>query len=192
MMQQAAPVNPMPSGGAEAAQELPLRGLHLPAEPGFWPLAPGWWLVLAVFLLVLVFIAIKWYKRRQRIKRFEAIEQQLGAINFAFKGHKDKRQLLSELSMLLRRFEKFQQHNDQQVSLSGVQWIDHLNSYHKDKPFTPYQEVLTNGIYRQVVEFDHHALSDLIQMHIKKVVVKQLTAQSLETQSTDKKETGDV
>ena len=184
MMQQAIPMNTNPAA-SQAAQELPLRGLHLPAEPGFWPLAPGWWLVLAVLLLTLVFIGIKWYKRRQRVKRFVVIEQQLGAINFAYHEHQDKRKLLSELSMLLRRFEKFQQHNDQQVTLSGTEWIDHLNSYHKDQPFTPYQGLLTDAIYQPTVEFEPTALSDLIHSHIKKVVVKQLVSKVPELQEAN-------
>lgn len=187
MMQQAVPMSPTPVEMTQAAQELPLRGLHLPAEPGFWPLAPGWWFVLTVLILFLVFVGIKWYKRRQRVKRFEAIEQQLGAINFSYNEHKDKRILLSELSMLLRRFEKFQQHNDQQVTLSGVDWINHLNSYHKDQPFTPYQSLLTDGIYQPTVEFEPTALSSLIHNHIKKVVVNQLT-----NHRTNKKEANNV
>ncbi|WP_218944330.1 DUF4381 domain-containing protein [Marinicella rhabdoformis] len=176
-MQQTVPMNSNPPNMTQAAQELPLRDLHLPAEPGFWPLAPGWWFVLTLLVLFLFFLGVKWYKRRQRIKRFNEIEQQLGAINFAYTEHKDKRLLLSELSMLLRRFEKFQQHNDHQVTLAGAQWIEHLNSYHKEQPFTQFQGLLTDAIYQPTVEFDEKALSELIHNHIKKVVMKQLIPQ---------------
>lgn len=169
MMQQAAPMNQYPM--TQGAQELPLRGLHLPAEPGFWPLAPGWWLLLSVVLLLMVYLGIKWYQRRKRQRRLQAIEQQLGAIDFAYQSHQDQRQLLSDLSMLLRRFEKFQQHQDQAVTTTGAEWIAHLNSYHKDQPFTPFQALLTQGVYLPDVEFDSKALIDLLGQHIKKVVM---------------------
>lgn len=169
MMQQTVPINQGPM--TQGAQELPLRGLHLPAEPGFWPLAPGWWLLAGVLLLLFVYLTYRWLQRRKRQQRLLAIEKQLGAIDFAYQSHQDQRQLLSDLSMLLRRFEKFQQHQDQAVTTSGAEWITHLNRYHKDQPFAPYQALLTQGVYLPEVEFDSKALIDLLGQHIKKVVM---------------------
>lgn len=50
-----------------AATTLPLRDVHLPAMPSWWPLPPGWWAVLgAVALCVLVAWAWRAHRRRQR------------------------------------------------------------------------------------------------------------------------------
>lgn len=57
-----------------------LKGLHLPAEPGIWPLAPAWWLVLlTVLLLMLGLCAWIWHRRRLAPRRAleRGIEQEL-------------------------------------------------------------------------------------------------------------------
>lgn len=49
------------------ADELVLRGLHVPAAPSWWPPAPGWWIVAAVLLLLaLAGLAWSWRRRRRR------------------------------------------------------------------------------------------------------------------------------
>lgn len=51
------------------AAKLPLRDVHLPDAPSWWPLAPGWWLVIAVVGLgVLLVLAWQWIRRRRRLR----------------------------------------------------------------------------------------------------------------------------
>src|SRR5690606_36013348 len=50
-------------GAAERARvsqgaPLPLRGIHLPVEPQWWPPAPGWWLLGGLVLAALVAAAV--------------------------------------------------------------------------------------------------------------------------------------
>lgn len=52
----------------QLAQGPILRGIHLPAEPSWWPPAPGWWL-LAALLLVAVLACFLWWRRRRRAVR---------------------------------------------------------------------------------------------------------------------------
>ncbi|WP_145479330.1 DUF4381 domain-containing protein [Stenotrophomonas rhizophila] len=49
-----------------AATSLPLRDVHLPPYPSWWPLPLGWWLVLGVVALVAVLL---WAWRAQRRRR---------------------------------------------------------------------------------------------------------------------------
>jgi len=56
-----------------SAASLPLRDVHLPAPPGWWPLAPGWWLLIALVLAALLAIGAVWMRRRHRRKRWRAL-----------------------------------------------------------------------------------------------------------------------
>src|SRR5690606_10977785 len=85
----------------QAAMALPLRDIHLPPEPAFWPPAPGWWLLAAVLLgagLVLGRHLLRWRARR-RWRR--AIEAELDAI--AADRERDLAARATALSALLRR-----------------------------------------------------------------------------------------
>lgn len=56
---------------SQAQPSLPLAPLHLPAEPGAWPIAWGWWVcaALLVALILLVWVLIKRHKKRHRAKK---------------------------------------------------------------------------------------------------------------------------
>ncbi len=164
-MQQAVPMQMNP-------QELPLRAIHLPPEPGFWPLAPGWWILIALLVLIVSVLLILWYRRLKRHRCYLTIISELQSITDAFQNNNDRRQLLTDLSLLLRRFEKYQQHKDQAVALNGQHWIDHLNKSHKGQPFSQWQQLLTEGIYQSDVSFNEKALIKLVATHIKVGVMK--------------------
>ncbi len=164
-MQQAIPMQ-------QAPQELPLRGLHMPAEPGFWPLAPGWWVVMVLLLLAMLWVAFLWYRKRQRTRQWLLIQSEIEALAERQKKEPNATALLTDASMLLRRYEKFHHHQDQVVSQTGRDWIDHLNACHSDNPFDPWAELLTEGIYRPEVQFDGEALLALVSHHIKQGVMK--------------------
>ncbi|HEY0334596.1 MAG TPA: DUF4381 family protein [Stenotrophomonas sp.] len=52
--------------------DLPLRDVHLPASPSWWPPAPGWWWVGAALLLLLAGLAWMAYRRHARQRRWRA------------------------------------------------------------------------------------------------------------------------
>ncbi|WP_421569390.1 DUF4381 domain-containing protein [Stenotrophomonas sp. PD6] len=63
-----------------AATSLPLRDVHLPATPSWWPLPPGWWAVLGVLALcVLVAWAWRAHRRRQRRRWYAVFDAGLTA-----------------------------------------------------------------------------------------------------------------
>lgn len=63
-----------------AATTLPLRDVHLPAAPSWWPLPPGWWVVLGVVLLCLLAAwGARAWRRRQRRHRCAVFDSALAA-----------------------------------------------------------------------------------------------------------------
>lgn len=52
---------------ANAPAALPLRDIHLPPTPSWWPPALGWWLVAAaVAALLLLLGVVRWRKARRK------------------------------------------------------------------------------------------------------------------------------
>ncbi len=51
-----------------ANQELlsKLKDVHLPADPGWWPLAMGWWLLFLLIILTLISFTVHHYRQRQK------------------------------------------------------------------------------------------------------------------------------
>ena len=45
------------------AGELPLRDIHEPAAPPWWPPAPGWWIVAGIVLLAVAWLAWRHWRR---------------------------------------------------------------------------------------------------------------------------------
>lgn len=48
--------------------DLPLRDVHEPASPSWWPPAPGWWIVFALLLAVVAALAWRRWRRARRLR----------------------------------------------------------------------------------------------------------------------------
>jgi hypothetical protein len=105
-------------------EPLSLRDIHLPSEVGFWPLAPGWWLLM-VALAVAAFFVLRWW-RRGTTQRY--CLSQLDAIEKRFASEGDARQLVSDVSTLLRRVCLTYLPRERVASLTGKAWRDALMS----------------------------------------------------------------
>lgn len=151
---------------------LPLRDIKLPPEPGFWPLAPGWWVLIGLLLVILVWLSIKWLGYLRRKKRWLEIEQQLSAIEFDYLQNSNKQQLLADLSVFLRRFVKFQLGQNKSVTLTGKNWIAHLNQLQGQKLFAPYAKALGEGVFQHNPDYDADGLLETTRHFIKQQVMK--------------------
>ena len=171
----------------KAAQVLPLRDIKLPAEPGFWPLAPGWWLVLVILLVLVFWLGHKWYRYHLKKRRWLEINQQLSELEFDYQQHKNKQQLLANISVFLRRFVKYQLNQNQATTLAGNSWVAHLNQYDQSQPFAAYESALSTGAYQADCTYDAEGLLQVTGDFIRKQVMKP-------TDSTQFKafETGDL
>lgn len=63
---------------------LPLRDIHLPAEPHWWPPAPGWWLLAVMLALAAAWLsrlALHAWQRRRRVRvRLALLERERAAL----------------------------------------------------------------------------------------------------------------
>jgi hypothetical protein len=144
----------------ESSQQLPLRDVHLPAEPGFWPLAPGWWLLAALLLVILVGFTIWLYRYRQRQKKWYYMRQLLLSIQQDYQSHGNEGQFTRDLSNLLRRFTRHQLNNPEAATLSGDPWIAFLNRDLSEPLFDGLTETLNTNLYQQHA---HYKTNDLFQ-----------------------------
>jgi hypothetical protein len=180
---------PLPTNGpSQAPQALPLRDIKLPAEPGFWPLAPGWWLLIAILLVLFVWLAVIWYRHHLKKRRWLEINQQLSEIEFAYQQNQDSQQLLAQISVFLRRFVKFQLHQDQATTLAGDSWIAYLNQFDNSNPFAVYQSALTAGVYQDSCEYNAAGLLHTTRNFVHKQVMKPSEQKRLKPTATDTKE----
>ncbi|APO97295.1 DUF4381 domain-containing protein [Xanthomonas vesicatoria] len=102
-----------------APQSLPLRDVHLPPSPSWWPLAPGWWLVIAAVVLVLAGAWLWWWRRRRRQRRW------LAAFDSELQRATTPAQRLATLSILLRRAARTV--DTQADRLQGEAWLQFLD-----------------------------------------------------------------
>ncbi len=113
---------------------LPLRDIHLPAPVSWWPPAPGWWALLALGLLLALtaWLCMRAWQRRQRrrdaLAAFANIKQQ-------FADNHDGVELVSELSVLLRRVSISYYPRGQIASLKGSEWLQFLDTHCRHAQF---------------------------------------------------------
>lgn len=102
-----------------------LRGLHLPPEPGLWPLAPGWWLLMAA--LIVVGLGGVWlWRRHARNHLAHAALVEAARLQVRAQSLNDH-DLIAQCSALLRRV-AVQQHGPQVAGLAGAAWTHYLAS----------------------------------------------------------------
>ncbi len=135
--------------------ELPLKDIHLPTDSLWWPPAPGWWMLLA--LLILTGLLLPKFLRWLRHKPVKTLcLRELDRIRrTTSEGRLDDRQLIQELSVLLRRTVMSYGTRDSDASLSGNQWIARLNQISGKHCFSSEQcDLLTRQQYQPKFEID--------------------------------------
>ncbi|MEE8364630.1 MAG: DUF4381 domain-containing protein [Gammaproteobacteria bacterium] len=139
--------------------ELPLRDIHLPTDSLWWPPAPGWWMLLVLLILIgLLLPKIPGWLRRKSIRtlslrEFDRIRRTSSA------GHLADRQVLQEVSVLLRRTVMSYGARGSDANLCGDRWLTRLNQISGQRCFSSDQcDLLTRGQYQPRVEIDIEAL----------------------------------
>ncbi len=141
-----------------APTDLPLRDVHLPAAPSFWPPAPGWWLVAAVVIAIIVFVA--WYLARRRRRR-EALLRLFDDTVSAAVGAPAQ---IAAMSELLRRASR--RRDATADRLHGDAWLRFLDTGVRDAPFTtgPGRLLLDGGFRPSVATAELNALRGVARL----------------------------
>lgn len=101
-----------------AGAAIPLRDIHLPQAPGWWPPAPGWWLLAALALAVLAAVAVLlWRRIRRRRELLRMFDQRVAAATGAPAR-------VAAISELLRRAALG---HDGAAGLEGEEWLEFLD-----------------------------------------------------------------
>ena len=136
--------------------QLPLRDIHLPAPVSWWPLPIGWWIVLG--LLTMSIALSVWAYRRYNGRKLSAVylaKIQLRQINERYRQHRDIGLLTRDISMLLRRLSISIYPRTVTASLTGEDWLRHLDQPLPDQPFmTGAGRILIEAPYRREVPIE--------------------------------------
>jgi hypothetical protein len=147
-------------------EELPLRDIHLPDPVGWWPLAPGWWLLAGLMLAVIAWLFWRW-KQQQRSE--QSLELALSELERLQGKHgKNTKELLRELSVLLRRVAMTQYGRQAVSGLTGDAWVKFLDAKAGKPLFSgKLAHLLTEIPYRPETQAETTALLQAIRLWIK-------------------------
>ncbi|MEO1034146.1 MAG: DUF4381 domain-containing protein [Pseudomonadota bacterium] len=138
---------------------LPLRDIHMPPAPGWWPLAPGWWLVIAVLVVLLataIVFGLAWRRRRRTVQH--RVRRELKRLRREFKRSGDAENLLQQLSVLTRRALITQVGRRDVAAVAGDDWLALLDGADPARPFSAgVGRILADGPYRR----PGHAVNDI-------------------------------
>ena len=114
-----------------------LRGIRLPAEPGWWPPAPGWWLLAALALAALAWglwaVIVRW-------RRFAPARMARALCRDAYLQAQAQiispTQYLNRINELLKRFAIHGIPDAAAKPLSGDPWLHYLDRRYGQAAFT--------------------------------------------------------
>ena len=108
-------------------EQIPLRDLHLPPDPGWWPLAPGWWILIGVAVLMAGWYAWLGWKRWRADRARRVALRELVWIEREYEQKGDGVRLARELSELLRRGLLAYAPRAAVAGLTGERWLAWLD-----------------------------------------------------------------
>ena len=134
--------------------DIPIRDIHLPDLPGWWPIATGWWWLLALFIVLLIVVPRIVNKLRTR-SLSQLAQHDFSAIQKAYRLDNDKTRLLQDLSVLLRRISMSYLSRRQVAGLTGDSWVHQLDTLTSDTGLArQFGHLLTVDVYQQRPDFD--------------------------------------
>lgn len=144
-----------------------MADIHLPAEPGFWPLAPGWWVLAILLLALLIYGGYRLHKRMQVHRRYRSALHELDNCHArlqanAAAGGPDMEQRLiyvNEVNSVLRRVALLHFEQSHVAGLSGQAWVDFIRHHDHASRLTPeLAGALAEGRFAPRCDVDTEAL----------------------------------
>ncbi len=105
-----------------------LRDVHLPADPGMWPLAPGWWLLMLLGLALLLWAAYRLWQAYRRRRPIRAARRHLVRLQSAFaRGEMTAMDYVTQANRVLKRLLVRGLQQPLYAPLSGAAWLRQLD-----------------------------------------------------------------
>lgn len=128
---------------ADALSEM--ADIHLPAEPGFWPLAPGWWVLAALLLALLVYGAWRLHLRLQLHRRYRSALRELDSCLAAMQASAgpegptmaQRLSYVNDVNSVLRRVALLHFEQARVAGLSGQAWVAFIRQHDRAGRLTP-------------------------------------------------------
>lgn len=142
-----------------------LHDIHLPDSILWWPPALGWWLLLSLLLVSMA--AGYWFYRRHQRQRWR--REALAELQRLQQQPLSAKELIIELSMLLRRVAISRFPRDEVASLTGEKWLAFLDRQMKAPGFQQQGRLLITAPYNNSAVADAHELCAMCERWIKGV-----------------------
>lgn len=148
---------------------LPLRDIHLPEPIGWWPPAPGWWLLLLLAVGIIGWTCYEYHRRRM----WRAVRGRLRRIEHNFHTTQDHRQLVRDLSALLRQAAISRFGRARCAGLTAGDWAGFLDEFGNEKLFAGDMfSVVTEAPYQAQPRFDGEKLIGVCERWLHSVTCK--------------------
>jgi hypothetical protein len=152
----------------QISQTLPLNGMELPAEIGWWPLAYGWWVLLSLGLVLLVLTILllkRWLHRRKQDPRHLALLELAAIEQSAHLTQLMPRQIALACNVLMKRVAMSLYPREQVAALSGNAWLEFLIA-HSEKSHANELHQLISSLYQppKEAEFDPTIVTQYVNL----------------------------
>ncbi|MDX1599054.1 MAG: DUF4381 domain-containing protein [Marinobacter sp.] len=124
-----------------------LRDIHLPQTGGFWPPAPGWWILFALFIALLVAIALFIHRKRRKNRWLTIARREL---NQLARRASPEPPWFARLNTLLKQCARERYPEERPEAMTGTKWADFLLKTSPDERETsrPIVEAMINSSWQ--------------------------------------------
>lgn len=166
---------------ADALSEM--ADIHLPAEPGFWPLAPGWWVLAALLLALLIYGAYRLQKRLQLHRRYRSALRELDKCLTTLQtdagpdgpGMEQRLIYVNEVNSVLRRVALLHFEHSRVAGLTAQAWVAFIKQHDRGGHLTPeLAGALAEGRFAPRCDVDTQALHGMARDWIKNLYMARI------------------
>lgn len=132
-----------------------LRDITLPAAVSWWPPAPGWWLLVVLLIIVMAFSIRELKTRYQRRSILVLAQRERDEIIATYNENKNSTALMSQLSILLKRYALLCFPEKNIAGLNGIPWQQFIMKQGPDTADArQVSELLTTSPYKTTEVID--------------------------------------
>lgn len=171
-----------------------MADIHLPAEPGFWPLAPGWWVLAALLLALLMYGAYRLHLRLQLHRRYRSAQRELDKCLASLQASAgadgpDMEQRLiyvNQVNSVLRRVALLHFEQGRVAGLNGQAWVAFIKQHDRAGRLTPeLASALAEGRFAPRCDVDTQALHQMASAWIKNLYLAKIKPDAAPDTDTD-------